>query len=113
MKKLVVLFSLFIVSQCGFSQTKDSLPQNQKPSNQEVIIIQTSGHCQSCKDKIENGLAFEKGIKDVEYDLSTAKVKVTFNPKKTNPKTIRSIINKLGYDADDSKADKKSEMHCN
>ena len=113
MKKLVLFLIVYMFTQSLFSQTKDSIPQNKKKSNHEVIVIQTSGHCQSCKEKIENGLAYEKGIKDVVYDLNTAKVSVTYDPQKTNPNTIRSLINNLGYDADQSKAKKTDEKNCN
>ena len=72
----------------------------QKVSSSKVVNIQTNGTCQACKEKIEQGLAFEKGVKDVEYDLATSIVKVTYNEKKTNVETLRKVINKLGYTAD-------------
>ena len=85
----------------------------QKASSTQVVSIQTNGTCQSCKEKIEQGLAFEKGVKDVSYDLSTAIVKVTYNAGKTDVEKLRKAINKLGFTADGQKpeAEKKADCH--
>ena len=72
----------------------------QKTEKWSNVTIQTNGTCQACKDKIEKNLAFEKGVKDVNYDLATAKVKVTYDPKKTTDDNLRAAIVKLGYTAD-------------
>ncbi|MCL2131231.1 MAG: cation transporter [Lentimicrobiaceae bacterium] len=84
----------------------------QKASSAKVVSIQTNGTCQACKDKIEQGLAFEKGVKDVEYDLATSIVKVTYNEKKTDVETIRKTINKLGYTADGQKPQDSQNATC-
>ena len=70
------------------------------------IKIKTSAVCGMCKDRIEQGLAFEKGIKDVSLDVETKIATVKYNPAKTTPDEIRKAISKLGYDADEVVADK-------
>jgi periplasmic mercuric ion binding protein len=70
------------------------------------IKIKTSAVCGMCKDRIEQGLAFEKGIKDVNLDVETKIVTIKYIPSKTTPDEIRKKISKLGYDADDVPADK-------
>jgi periplasmic mercuric ion binding protein len=77
-----------------------------QPKKEETIKIKTSAVCGQCKDRIENGLAYEKGIKDVSLDVETKIVTVKFTPGKTNPDAIRTSISKLGYDADNVLADK-------
>jgi copper chaperone CopZ len=72
------------------------------------IKIKTSAVCGMCKDRIEQGLAFEKGIKDVSLDVDTKIATVKYNPGKTNPDEIRNLISKLGYDADSIPADQKA-----
>jgi len=84
----------------------------QKASNTQVVSIQTNGTCQSCKEKIEQGLAFEKGVKDVNYDLATAIVKVTYNAEKTDVEKLRKAINKLGFTADNQKPEKGKSSEC-
>ena len=85
----------------------------QKASSTQVVSIQTNGTCQSCKEKIEQGLAFEKGVKDVNYDLATAIVKVTYNAGKTNVEKLRLAINKLGFTADGQKPETEKKAECN
>jgi copper chaperone CopZ len=103
---IITLLTLSCTLQAQQSEIQD------KKNKSETIIIQTNGHCETCKNKIENELAFEKGIKEVVYDLSTSKVKVVYNPKKTNPDQIRRFIAKLGYDADDIKANNNHQTEC-
>ena len=70
------------------------------------IKIKTSAVCGQCKDRIEKGLSYEKGVKDVSLDVATKIATVKYNPLKTTPGVIRMAISKLGYDADTVKADK-------
>ena len=64
------------------------------------LKIKTSAVCGQCKDRIEQGMAYEKGIKDVVLDVDTKIATVRYNPSKTTPTDIRNAISKLGYDAD-------------
>jgi periplasmic mercuric ion binding protein len=72
------------------------------------LKIKSSVVCGMCKDRVEGGLAYEKGVKDVTVDLKTKEVTVKYNPAKTTPEDIRTALSKLGYDADDVKADAKA-----
>ena len=84
----------------------------QKASSIKVASIQTNGTCQPCKEKIEQGLAFEKGVKDVEYDLATSIVKVTYHAEKTDVEKLRKAINKLGFTADGQKPENGEKTTC-
>jgi len=77
--------------------------QEKKP---ETLKIKTSAVCDMCKDRIEKGLAFEKGVKKADLDVKTKIVTITYNPAKTTPDDLRKAISKLGYDADNVPADK-------
>jgi copper chaperone CopZ len=72
------------------------------------IKIKTSAVCDMCKERIEKGLIFEKGIKDITLDIETKIATVKYKADKTNPETIKSLISKLGYDADEILADKEA-----
>jgi len=97
----LLVISLFLMA------TNTGYSQNKKSGNKEIKIT-TSAQCGMCKTRIENGLAYEAGIKNVSLDLETKVVTVVYNPKKTNPDKIRTIINNLGHDADDTKANKEA-----
>ncbi|MCX6285944.1 MAG: heavy metal-associated domain-containing protein [Bacteroidetes bacterium] len=92
----IMLFAFMLASASAFSQEK-------KP---ETIKIKTSAVCDMCKDRIEQGMAFEKGVKNVVLDVDTKIVSITYNPSKTTPDDLRKAISKLGYDADNVVADK-------
>ncbi|MES2795503.1 MAG: heavy metal-associated domain-containing protein [Bacteroidota bacterium] len=70
----------------------------------QVIKIKTSAVCGMCKRKIEKNLAYEKGIEDVNLDIPSKILTVSYNPKKTNSATIKKIVNNTGYDADEMAA---------
>ena len=72
------------------------------------IKIKTSSQCDMCKERIEEALAFEKGVKKSELDIETQIVTVSYKKGKTTPEKIRMAISKVGYDADDFKADPRA-----
>jgi mercuric ion binding protein len=74
----------------------------------ESVTIKASVVCGQCKDRIEAGLGYQKGVKDVVVDVEKKTVTVKYNPSKTNPGQIRTELSKIGYDADDVKADAKA-----
>lgn len=83
----------------------------QAPADTEkkaTIKIKTSAECDMCKTRIEKEMAFVKGVKKANLDLATRVLTVTYMTKKTNPDAIKSAIAKIGYDADDVKADNKA-----
>jgi len=72
------------------------------------IKIKSSVVCSMCKERIESGIAYESGVKDVSVDLEKKEVTVKYNPSKITPEEIRKAISKLGHDADDVEADPKA-----
>ena len=74
----------------------------------EEVRIKTSSQCNDCKERIEEALAFEKGVKKSELDIETQIVRVSYRKGKTSPEKIRTAISKVGYDADDVAADPKA-----
>ena len=94
MKTILVILAVCF-SQVLFSQQ----------AKKQTVIIQTSAQCDDCKERIEGALNYTKGVKFADLDLETKKVTVQFLTKKTSIETIKAIIAKIGYDADDLKAD--------
>jgi periplasmic mercuric ion binding protein len=92
----IIVFLISIILNFNFASG-----QNKK----EVVQIKTSAVCSMCKDRIEKNIAFEKGVSDIVLDVPTKIATITFNPKKTNAEKLKKAISKLGYDADDVKAD--------
>ena len=100
MKYLILIASLLLFTKLsGFTQTNPKFKE---------IKIQTSAQCEMCKERIEEALAFEKGVKNSELDLKSKIVEVIYYPGRTNPEKIRKVISKAGYDADDVLADEEA-----
>ena len=74
----------------------------------EEIKIKTSAQCEMCKKRIESFMAYEKGVVKSELTVSTKELLVVYKPAKTSPDKIRKALNDLGYDADDTFANKKA-----
>jgi len=89
---------IFIITSCAFSQQKKF----------DTVAIRTSAVCGMCKERLETGLSFEKGVKSVTLDMRTRVMEIVYNPVKTTPEKLRMTISKLGYDADTIQADKKA-----
>ncbi len=90
LKSIIILFLAINIAHAG--------------ENPTIIKIKTSAICGMCKRKIEKNLAYEKGIEDVNLDIPTKILTVTYNSKKTNPTTIKKIVADTGYDADEVNA---------
>lgn len=82
----------------------------QQKTNQKAVI-KTNIYCDHCKECETCGLKFKDqmlkiaGVKMYELDEKAMTITVFYNSKKTNLENIKKVISKLGYDADDVKAD--------
>lgn len=100
MKNLLVILALF-ASFTAFSQS----------GKKETITIVTKNNCNHCKvcetcgQKLETDLYFVRGVKLVTYNEAEMTTTIVYKPKQITPAKIREEIAKLGFDADDVKAD--------
>lgn len=103
-KTFVIAFTMFIFANTAFAQEKKAT---------ETVTIKTEIHCDHCKACETCGQLFnqkllrEPGVKMVMLDEKAMTIKVTYSTKKTDIAKIKTAISKLGYDADDVKADPK------
>ena len=97
MKTKRVLKKILIISVITLFISGSCLAQDKKSTE---LKVKTSAICSQCKDRIEQGMAYEKGIKDIVLDVDTKIATITYNPSKTTPDGIRKAISRLGYDAD-------------
>ena len=77
----------------------------QASKGEQTVTIQTNGVCQKCADKFKENVPYFKGVKSYSYDMKTAKLTINYDAKKTNPDQLRTEVSKLGYNADNVKAD--------
>lgn len=65
-----------------------------------VVTIQTSAICESCKKRLETSLKTTEGVEEAMLNLNNKKIKIKYDPAKTNPDKLREAIANIGYDAD-------------
>lgn len=90
-QKLAIISFLMILPVTIIGQDKNKSTQTAKFS--------TSIDCQTCVNKIMTNLPHEKGIKDVNCDLKTKEVMVTYQKEKNSPEEIKKSLEKLGFKA--------------
>jgi mercuric ion binding protein len=99
--KLIVL----VVSLVSFSNVATAQTTNQK------VVIKTFLHCdhciecETCGKKFNKEMLKIKGVKMYVLDDKAMSFTIYYNSNKTNIQAIKEAISKMGYDADEVKAD--------
>lgn len=85
--------------------------QKKKDDNKQTVLFDVSMTCNSCKKRIEKNIAYEKGVTDMDVDLPSKTVKITFKKDKTTVDQLQAAIEDLGYTATihNDELDKKEE----
>jgi len=104
MKKIFKLTALVFVMAL-FSTSAIAQKTNKKAVIKTVLNCDHCKQCETCGLKFKMELLKLKGVKMYELDDEAMTITVYYNGKKTDLQTIREGISKLGYDADDIKAD--------
>lgn len=59
---------------------------------QEVVLFINSMECANCQAKVEKTLAYEKGVKDLQFDLQKRQVTITFDNEKTSVEKLQNAL---------------------
>lgn len=100
MKRLVILFTVISLSfGVGFAQKP-----SKKEKKQEVVEF-TLGEqiCQNCKRKIDNNIAFEKGVTAITYGEDGSTVQVKYRTDRTDAKKLQTAFEKVKLEVVDAK----------
>lgn len=93
MKKLIILSGLMFIGITSFAQNK-----NAKAS------IEVDGVCMMCKVRIEKAAIKTKGVKAASWNVDTHELKLFYDDRKTDLKTIQTNIAAVGHDTMEFKA---------
>ena len=110
MKKTLILtlaalmtFSMSSLYASAADMTETSaLTQKQKPSKKKKgevkeVTFLVHLHCENCVKKVQENIAFEKGVKDLKVSLDDQTVALKYDAAKTSEATLKAAIEKLGY----------------
>ncbi len=68
-------------------------------------------HCENCVKKVQENIAFEKGVKDLEVSLENQTVEIKYDAAKTSEDTLKKAIEKLGYPVSEAGHHEHHEHH--
>ena len=108
-KTMRILVRTFLITAL-FLLSANSLVAQEKKTVQ-TATIKTAIYCDHCKacetcgPKFNQTLLKEIGVQMVVLDDKAMTIKVTYNSKKTSLDKIKAAVSRLGYDADEVKAD--------
>ena len=71
-------------------------PKKQKAEVKDVTFL-VHLHCENCVKKVQENIAFEKGVKDLKVSLDDQTVALKYDAAKTSEATLKAAIEKLGY----------------
>ena len=68
-----------------------------KKSKTEIkeVVFNVNLHCNSCVKKVQENIAFEKGVKGLEVSLEKQIIAVKYDASKTSVETLKAAIQKL------------------
>ncbi|MCA0132984.1 heavy-metal-associated domain-containing protein [Winogradskyella alexanderae] len=92
MKRVITLVVLFM-SVVAYAQNK-----NAKAS------MEVDGVCMMCKERIEKAAIRTKGVKSAVWSVDTHELKLIYDERKTNLKTIAQKLADVGHDTKEIKA---------
>ena len=92
MKRIILIFTL-LVGTVTLAQDK-----NKKAS------MEVDGVCMMCKERIEKAAIRTKGVKSAVWNVDTHELKLIYDERKTDLKTISKKIAEVGHDTKEIKA---------
>ncbi len=75
---------------------------------EQTLVLDVSGHCGSCKKRIEKTVKAVDGTSSADWNKRTKKLTVSFDDEKTNKDAIVNAVLKVGHDADGKTADNEA-----
>lgn len=90
MSKKLVVIAIFFIGLTSFAQNKNARAS-----------LEVDGVCLMCKDRIEKACITTKGVKSAVWNVETHELKLIFDERKTDLKTIQESILAVGHDTEE------------
>ena len=85
--KQIVLLLMLTIGMTAFAQNKNA-----------KSTIEVDGVCMMCKERIEKASIRTKGVKSAVWNVKTHELKLIYDERKTDLKTIQENIAAVGHD---------------
>ena len=106
MKKTIIIIlsalMAFSMSAAASDFTETSVLTDKKPAKKakgeiKEVTFHVHLHCAACVKKVQENIAFEKGVKDLKVSLDDHTVMIKYDSSKTSAETLAKAIESLGY----------------
>lgn len=81
----------------SLSVLTDKKPSKKAKSEIRDVHFHVHLHCANCVKKVQENIAFEKGVKDLKVSLEDQTVDIKYDASKTSEETLKAAIEALGY----------------
>lgn len=75
----------------------DKKPEKKTKAEIKEVHFHVHLHCASCVKKVQENIAFEKGVKDLKVSLDDQTVDIKYDAAKTSEAKLKAAIEALGY----------------
>ena len=96
MKKTITMI-LAVAMAFAATCTVSADAQNKKKKELKEVNFNVYLHCEDCVEKVNENIAFEKGVKGLEVSLENQTVLIKYDVAKTSEDKLKAAIEKLGY----------------
>ena len=103
MKKTIILVLAALVAFVApsvISENSEVSAQTVKKAKQKSeikgVAFNVHLHCAGCVKKVQENLAFERGVRDLHVCMESQVISLKYDASKTNEETLKNAIVKLG-----------------
>ncbi len=93
---------------------EQSVLTDKKPKKKgeiKEVVFNVHLHCENCVKKVQENIAFEKGVKGLDVSLENQTVAIKYDAAKTSEETLKAAIEKLGYPVSEGKHEHHGHDH--
>ncbi len=101
MKKNLLLIAMLMLSIVTFAK-----------GEKETVVFDVAMSCNKCVAKIEQNIAYEKGVTDLKCNLDKQIVAVEYRTDKTNIENLKQGFKKIGFEATEKKTTEVKKSCC-
>lgn len=95
MKRIILLTIAALMTLSAVAGTPE---KTKKTKEVKEVTFNVHLHCANCVKKVQENIAFEKGVKGLDVCQGHQTVTVKYDPAKTSEEKLKAAIEKLGYE---------------
>ena len=97
MKKTITMILAVAMAFAAACTVSAADAQGKKKKELKEVNFNVYLHCEDCVEKVNENIAFEKGVKGLEVSLENQTVLIKYDVAKTSEDKLKAAIEKLGY----------------